>query len=255
MDQRESGQGPSSNGNEVEQSVQVKPSYADRGMPYPYSPTVVVTATVGGFGRAVLGRFAARGAHLIAADVDRDALAAIYAIVTGGGRGIGRGITERFLEEGANVTIAQRHEPSEPFTHPACSFVPTDLLSSTQIAALMRLISDRFGALHILANNAGIMFEKTVEDMSEADWDSMMNVNLKAPFLLTKYAVPLMRNAGGGSIINIDSIEGLASNPGHPAYSASRAGCMYGGRDCRRSWPGWYPLQRYCAGMDPLGSE
>jgi NAD(P)-dependent dehydrogenase (short-subunit alcohol dehydrogenase family) len=132
-----------------------------------------------------------------------DRLAGKHAIVTGGGRGIGRGITERFLEEGASVTIVQRHEPSEPFTHPACSFVPTDLRSARQIAALMRLIADRFGALHILVNNAGIMFEKTVEEMSEAEWDSMMDVNLKAPFLLTKYAVPLMRNAGGGSIINI----------------------------------------------------
>jgi NAD(P)-dependent dehydrogenase (short-subunit alcohol dehydrogenase family) len=179
-----------------------------------------------------------------------DRLAGKHAIVTGGGRGIGRGITERFLEEGASVTIVQRHEPSEPFTHPACSFVPTDLRSAPQIAALMRPIADRFGALHILVNNAGIMFEKTVEDMSEAEWDSMMNLNLKAPFLLTKYAVPLMRNAGGGSIINIGSIEGLGSNPGHPAYSASKAG-LHGltagiavdhgpdGIRCNAIAPGW----------------
>jgi NAD(P)-dependent dehydrogenase (short-subunit alcohol dehydrogenase family) len=86
--------------------------------------------------------------------------------------------------------------------------------------------------------------------MSEQDWDQMMAINLKAPFLLTKKAMPLLRQRGGGSIINIGSIEGLASNPGHPAYSASKAG-IHGltaavavdhGRDgvrCNAIAPGW----------------
>jgi NAD(P)-dependent dehydrogenase (short-subunit alcohol dehydrogenase family) len=108
----------------------------------------------------------------------------------------------------------------------------------------------RFGGLDILVNNAGIMFEKTVEEMSEQDWDRMMAINLKAPFLLTRKAMPVLRERGGGSIINIGSIEGLASNPGHPAYSASKAG-IHGftaavavdhGRDgvrCNAIAPGW----------------
>ncbi|TIW53994.1 MAG: SDR family oxidoreductase, partial [Mesorhizobium sp.] len=73
--------------------------------------------------------------------------------------------------------------------------------------------------MDILVNNAGIMFEKTVDEMTEADWDQMMDINLKAPFLLTKAAMPHLRKRPCASIVNIGSIEGLASNPGHPAYS------------------------------------
>jgi meso-butanediol dehydrogenase/(S,S)-butanediol dehydrogenase/diacetyl reductase len=94
------------------------------------------------------------------------------------------------------------------------------------------------------------MFEKTVEQMTVEDWDGMMAVNLRAPFLLAKYCVPSMRRRGGGSIINIGSIEALASNPGHSAYSASKAG-LHGltaaiavdhGKDgirCNAIAPGW----------------
>jgi len=172
------------------------------------------------------------------------------AIITGGGRGIGRGIAERFLEEGATVVIAQRHAPSKSLPEDRVTFIATDLTQSAEIAALVAATVERFGGLDILVNNAGIMFEKTVEDMTEADWDSMMTVNLKAPFLLIKAVVPWMRQRGGGSIVNIGSIEGFASNPGHAAYSASKAG-IHGltaaiavdhGRDgirCNAIAPGW----------------
>jgi NAD(P)-dependent dehydrogenase (short-subunit alcohol dehydrogenase family) len=125
-----------------------------------------------------------------------------------------------------------------------------DLCRSADIATTVAATVERFGGLDILVNNAGIMFEKTVEEMSEADWDDMMTVNLKAPFLLIKNAVPHMRRRGGGSIVNIGSIEGIASNPGHPAYSTSKAG-IHGltsavavdhGKDgirCNAIAPGW----------------
>jgi NAD(P)-dependent dehydrogenase (short-subunit alcohol dehydrogenase family) len=172
------------------------------------------------------------------------------AIVTGGGRGIGRGITERFLEDGAIVVIAQRNSPIGTPPNDSSVFIRTDLSRADDITALVAATVKRFGGLDVLVNNAGIMFEKTVEEMSEADWDRMMDVNLKAPFLLTRSAVPDMRRRGGGSIINIGSIEGLASNPGHPAYSTSKAG-IHGltaavavdhGKDgirCNAIAPGW----------------
>ena len=172
------------------------------------------------------------------------------AIITGGGRGIGLGITQRFAEEGARIAIVQRNAPPPSILSERTVFIQADLTLPDEIARAVDRTVERFGGLDILVNNAGIMFEKTVEEMSEADWDQMMTVNLKAPFLLTKRAVPLMRSRGGGSLINIGSIEGIGSNPGHPAYSASKAG-IHGftaavavdhGRDgirCNAIAPGW----------------
>jgi NAD(P)-dependent dehydrogenase (short-subunit alcohol dehydrogenase family) len=172
------------------------------------------------------------------------------AIVTGGGRGIGAGITARFVEEGAIAVIVQRNAPPGEMLGDRTFYFKADLSRASDIAESIEWTVEKFGGLDILVNNAGIMFEKTVEEMSEEDWDQMMTVNLKAPFLLTRGAVPHMRRRGGGSIVNIGSIEGLASNPGHPAYSASKAG-IHGftaavavdhGRDgirCNAIAPGW----------------
>jgi NAD(P)-dependent dehydrogenase (short-subunit alcohol dehydrogenase family) len=144
------------------------------------------------------------------------------ALVTGGGQGIGRGITDRFVEEGALVIVAQRSVPKNlPI---GAIHRPTDLSDPASILALCQNIIEEDGTVDTLVNNAGVMFEKPVAEMSEDDWDAMMNVNLKAPFLLMKHLVPSMCKAGGGSIINIGSIEGLASNPRHAAYSASKGG-------------------------------
>jgi NAD(P)-dependent dehydrogenase (short-subunit alcohol dehydrogenase family) len=170
------------------------------------------------------------------------------AIVTGGGQGIGRGITDRFVEEGAEVIVAQRSEPDDlPI---GAEFHQVDLKNAKAIKRFCGQVLEDKGVIDVLVNNAGVMFEKSVEEMTEADWDSMMDVNLKAPFLLMKEIVPAMRKAGGGSIINIGSIEGLASNPGHAAYSASKGG-IHGlthaiaidhGQDgirCNAIAPGW----------------
>jgi meso-butanediol dehydrogenase/(S,S)-butanediol dehydrogenase/diacetyl reductase len=177
-------------------------------------------------------------------------LAGKVAVVTGGGRGIGLGITQRFLEEGARVAIIQRTPPEDRSVRDEAVYIQADLARSDDIAKAIDATFKQFGGLDILVNNAGIMFEKTVEEMSEADWDQMMAINLKAPFLLTKRAMPFLRRHHRGSIINIGSIEGLASNPGHPAYSASKAG-IHGftaavavdhGRDgvrCNAIAPGW----------------
>jgi NAD(P)-dependent dehydrogenase (short-subunit alcohol dehydrogenase family) len=190
-------------------------------------------------------------------------LAGKVAIVTGGGRGIGLGITQRFVEERARVAIVQRHPPPSDALSAQVVFIEADLTRSADIAKSIDLSVAQLGGLDILVNNAGIMFEKTVDEMSESDWDYMMAINLKAPFLLTKYAMPLFRHRGGGSIVNVGSIEGLASNPGHPAYSASKAG-LHGltaaiavdhGRDgvrCNAIAPGWInsPLsETYVEGM------
>ncbi len=148
------------------------------------------------------------------------------AIITGGGRGIGRGITERFVEAGAKVMIAQRTEP-DPSSYASSEFLAyhkTDMASSKSIAELVPATVSRFGQLDVLVNNAGIVFELPVEETSEDDWDRLVAVNLKGPFLLIKGAVKSLRAGGHGSIINISSIDGTGANPLHAAYCASKAG-------------------------------
>jgi meso-butanediol dehydrogenase/(S,S)-butanediol dehydrogenase/diacetyl reductase len=172
-------------------------------------------------------------------------------VVTGGGRGIGRGITEKLLEAGASVLIAQRQVlDAELQQHPRVYFVEADLASIDAPGLIAQVAQKQLGGVDVLVNNAGFMFEKSIDDMTEQDWDRMMAVNLRAPAFLCKALVPQMRLRGAGSIINIGSIEGIGSNPEHAAYCASKAG-IHGltralavdlGRDsirCNAIAPGW----------------
>ena len=147
------------------------------------------------------------------------------ALVTGGGRGIGRGIVDRFLEEGAQVAIVQRRPPDDTLAaHPNVVHVNADLSDSSAIATAVEQVVERFGGIDVLVNNAGIMFERSVSEIQLDEWDLMMAVNLRTPLFLAQAVVPSMRERSGGSIINIGSIEGLGANPHHAAYCASKAG-------------------------------
>jgi len=146
------------------------------------------------------------------------------ALVTGGGRGIGRGIVQRFLEEGAKVVITQRSPlDDELVMNPNIAFKQADLSDTSRLPLIVDFVADRFGGLDILVNNAGIMFEQNLEEMQAEEWRAMMAVNLDAPVFLSKYALPEMKKRGGGSIVNIGSIEGIGSNPLHTAYCTSKA--------------------------------
>lgn len=164
-------------------------------------------------------------------------------LVTGGRSGIGRAIARRFAEEGAKVFTAQRGTDAE-FTGLAADFTDPD--SPAQVVAE---VIARTGQLDVLVNNAGMMQEARVEDMSLADWQRNLTVNLTAPFLMIQAALPHLR-ATQGSIVNTGSIEGLGANPGHAAYCASKAG-LHGltravavdhgavGIRCNAVAPGW----------------
>ncbi|MCV6577475.1 MAG: SDR family oxidoreductase [Cohaesibacter sp.] len=167
-------------------------------------------------------------------------------LVSGGGKGIGRAISKAFLQAGASVFIAQR----SPCDLEDATYIAADFAEPQSCKAVIDEIIERFGGLDILINNAGMMQQARLDDMSLEEWDRSMAVNLRAPFLLTKYALPSMRARGGGAIVNIGSIEGLGANPGHGAYCASKAGLHgltraiavdegeYGIR-CNAVAPGW----------------
>ena len=166
------------------------------------------------------------------------------ALITGASSGIGEAIARRFAAEGYRVLSAQRRPA------PVGESLSADLLqpgAAQAVMAQVRALTDR---LDVLVNNAGLMLEGTAEESSEADWQAQMDLNLSLPFRLIREALPLLRQNGGGAIVNIGSVEGLAANPRHPAYAASKAG-LHGltraiavdegprGVRCNAVAPGW----------------
>lgn len=139
------------------------------------------------------------------------------ALVTGGRSGIGQAIARRLAADDARVFTAQRG------ADPEFEGLEADFTDTTAPARVIDEVITRAGRLDILVNNAGMMQEARAEAMSLEDWERNIRVNLTAPFLFIKAALPHLRT-NKGSIVNIGSIEGLGSNPGHSAYSASKAG-------------------------------
>ena len=139
------------------------------------------------------------------------------ALVTGGRSGIGKAVADRLRDEGARVFTAQR---GDDLDHESIS---ADLADPDAPAQVVSRVIEAGGRLDVLVNNAGVMRQAGVEEMSTADWAHDMAVNLTAPFLMIRAALPHLRVARG-SIVNIGSIEGLGSNPGHASYCASKAG-------------------------------
>ena len=138
------------------------------------------------------------------------------ALVTGGRQGIGRGIADRFAEEGANVTLTGRG--ARPDSLPGhFGWSETDVSDAAAVEALAAGVD----GLDILVNNAGVQIEKTVTDTSDDDWDLLIGANAKGVFLMCRALIPRM--AAGGSIINIGSISGQTADPGLALYNASKA--------------------------------
>ncbi|HEY4383008.1 MAG TPA: 3-oxoacyl-ACP reductase family protein [Ktedonobacteraceae bacterium] len=135
------------------------------------------------------------------------------AIVTGAANGIGRGIAEAFAAEGADVAIADivTAEQAQPVldairqSGQKALFVRTDVADEQQVRALVETTLETFGHVDILVNNAGIFTQSLLEDMPVADWDRVLNVNLRGTFLCTRYVLPHLLAQGGGRIINIAS--------------------------------------------------
>jgi cyclopentanol dehydrogenase len=152
------------------------------------------------------------------------------ALISGGARGQGATEARLFVREGAKVVIgdildAEGQQVAAELRATGCeaTYVHLDVTSERDWRAAVETAVRQYGRLQVLVNNAGIIIRKSIEDTSVEDWDRTQAVNVKGVFLGTKYAIPAMRQAGGGSIINISSIAGLVgSTYGSAAYIASK---------------------------------
>jgi NAD(P)-dependent dehydrogenase (short-subunit alcohol dehydrogenase family) len=153
------------------------------------------------------------------------------AIVTGAGAGIGRAIALRLSSEGARVALADLDEQAAErvageIEGERTLIRRTNVTRADEVEALVRSVVEGWGGLEVMVNNAGIGVAATAPETSEEDWDRQMDVNLKGTFFGIKYAVPAMRDSGGGSIINISSVAALVGVPDRAAYCAAKGGIL-----------------------------
>jgi 3-oxoacyl-[acyl-carrier protein] reductase len=154
------------------------------------------------------------------------------AIVTGGTKGIGRAIAEALVREGVNVCISARSRNEiDQALEELCALkagkatgIVSDVCNYSQVKPLFELTVGQFGGLDILVNNAGIGLFQTVEEMTPEDFRSVMETNLFGVFYCCHEAIPLMKQRGGGYIINMSSLAGVNAHPQMAAYNASKFG-------------------------------
>jgi len=158
------------------------------------------------------------------------------AVVTGGTRGIGKAIARCFAEQGASVAILGTNlekgkealEEFQAFTHEnqKISFYQTDVAKSSDVEKTIEEIYKDFGRVDILVNNAGVTRDNLLMRLSEEDWETVLNTNLKSVFNTCRLIVRPMMKARQGKIINIASIVGLVGNAGQTNYAASKSGMI-----------------------------
>ena len=168
------------------------------------------------------------------------------ALVTGGAKGLGLVIATALAEAGAEVAIASR-------TREACAAAADDIGRSTgrrtaaftvdvtsaaDIERLVGEVESHLGTIDILVNNAGINIRGAVDQLSEADWDAVMDTNLKGPFLCARAIGPGMARRGWGRIINLASILGVVALPGRAPYASAKAGIINLTRVLALEWAG-----------------
>jgi NAD(P)-dependent dehydrogenase (short-subunit alcohol dehydrogenase family) len=151
------------------------------------------------------------------------------ALITGAARGIGLATAKRFLADGWRVALLDIDGDNLQRTHAALAnpegtlALTCDVADATGVARAMTAVTERFGRLDALVNNAGIAIFKPILDVTYEDWSRVLAVNLTGPFLCAQAAAPLMRDSGGGAIVNITSISGLRASTLRTAYGTSKA--------------------------------
>jgi 3-oxoacyl-[acyl-carrier protein] reductase len=156
-------------------------------------------------------------------------LAGKVAIVTGAGRGIGRAISVALARESATIVLASRSEQHLQQTADMVTeaggkaqIIPTELTKEQSIKNLVSQTAEQFGRLDVLVNNAGITHSALLEDTATEDWERLMWVNARAPFILCREALPLLRKSDRTYIVNISSVVGVKGYPGQSAYTSSK---------------------------------
>ncbi|MFN8522783.1 MAG: 3-oxoacyl-[acyl-carrier-protein] reductase [Chloroflexota bacterium] len=156
------------------------------------------------------------------------------ALVTGGSRGIGRAVAIRLAQSGAKVCINYRgnHEAAQDVLSELkgggahAMAVAGDVGVAADVDRVVQAATDAFGRVDVLVNNAGITRDGLLMRMTEEDWDTVLDTNLKSTFLMTKAIIRLMLRQRAGRIVNITSISGVMGNPGQANYAASKAGMI-----------------------------
>ena len=155
------------------------------------------------------------------------------ALVTGAARGIGLATAKRFLADGWRVALLDIDGENLARTYAALAKPETTIAITCDVAdregvvRAIATIAQQFGRLDALVNNAGIAIFKPILEVSYQDWSRVLAVNLSGPFLCAQAAAPLMRDGGGGAIVNITSISGLRASTLRTAYGTSKAGLAH----------------------------
>lgn len=155
------------------------------------------------------------------------------AIVTGAGDGIGRGIALAFAKDGASLAVcdlnkATVHETEAMIRQTGADVIaePIDIRRPVEIQSFVRNVKDHFGRIDCLVNNAAVMPVVPAESIEPDTIDQILQVNLRAPILFTRFVIPHMREAGGGSIIHMASVTGHNGHPGITVYGATKGGLI-----------------------------
>jgi 3-oxoacyl-[acyl-carrier protein] reductase len=166
--------------------------------------------------------------------MQRFSLAGKRAFVTGGSRGIGRAIAKGLARAGADVAFSYRERRDEAektladieATGRRGLALPMDVADRASVEAAAKDAHTAFGSLSILVNNAGINKPTDFDQVTDADWDQILNTNLKGPFVCAQVFLPLLAKSGGGSIVHIGSVSGQYGGPRTAHYAASKAGLI-----------------------------
>lgn len=147
------------------------------------------------------------------------------AVITGGASGIGQACVAEFAARGASVAAVDRAEdPGSETVGFSTAYFQADVSRATEVETLIPKIVVRFGGIDILVNNAGIQRYGTVTTLTEAEWDEVLNVNLKSAFLVSKYVIPEMMKRGGGAMVITGSVQSVTAQRNSAHYVTSKHG-------------------------------
>jgi 3-oxoacyl-[acyl-carrier protein] reductase len=182
------------------------------------------------------------------------------ALVTGGGTGVGRATTLQFAQRGFNVVVNYSRSASdaeataaEAGEHNVQAIVAKcDVSDDPQVRAMIDNVRSEFGRLDVLVNNAGMTHfvpHTDLDALTTEKWDEILAVNLKGPFFVSRAAIPLMKASGGGAIVNVASVAGLAGAGSSIAYAASKGGLITMTKSFARAFAPEIRVNAVCPGV------